>query len=135
LIGSIFMETRVRLFMVVALVVVSPQVAAAVSPTPAETGESRRWVAAKLEGVEDKKKSGQMEARAKLQAARCLPHAAHSDLSGSQNGVGGAQYGSHWEDAMRKRVEGSEATTGEVQGLHDPQSSRPSIAELIVETL
>jgi hypothetical protein len=44
--------------MVVALVVVSPQVAAALSPTPAETGESGRWVAAKLEGVEDKKKSG-----------------------------------------------------------------------------
>jgi hypothetical protein len=52
------MKTRAQLLIVAALVVVSPQLAAAVSLTPAEMRESRRWVAAKLEGVEDKKKNG-----------------------------------------------------------------------------
>lgn len=52
------MKTTVQLFIVAALVVVSPGVAPAVSPTPAEMGESRRWVAAKFEGVEGKKERG-----------------------------------------------------------------------------
>jgi hypothetical protein len=52
------MRTKVQFYIVAALVVVSPGVAAAVSPTPAEMAESRRWMAAKFEGVEEKREGG-----------------------------------------------------------------------------
>jgi hypothetical protein len=40
------------------------------------------------------------------------------------------QYGSHWEDAMRKRVPAPQATTGKVIELYDVRSGRESIADL-----
>lgn len=75
------MKTRVQLFIVAALVVVSPEVAPAVSPTPAEMGESRRWVAAKFEGVEDKKEGGIVPSRSFLSLT-----AVNRPRSSSENG-------------------------------------------------
>jgi hypothetical protein len=53
--SSMPMRTRVQLFITATLVVMSPGVAAAVSPNLAEIAESRRWAAAKFEGIEEKK--------------------------------------------------------------------------------
>ena len=40
------------------------------------------------------------------------------------------QYGSHWEDAMRKRIPTPPATTGTVIELYDVRSGSPSMADL-----
>jgi hypothetical protein len=45
------------------------------------------------------------------------------------------QYGSHWEDAMRKRGAAPQATTGKVIDLYDPRSGRESMADLDTGTL
>ena len=49
------MKTRVPLIIAGLLCILSPQFARAVSPTPAEMAEARRWAAAKFEGVADVK--------------------------------------------------------------------------------
>jgi alpha-galactosidase len=51
---SIPMKTQIRFSIVVAVLIGSPQLAAAIGPTAAEMGEARRWVAAKFEGTVEK---------------------------------------------------------------------------------
>jgi alpha-galactosidase len=56
------MKTRAPLNILALLCILSPQLARAVSPTPAETAEARRWAAAKFEGVANAKQHDGLQA-------------------------------------------------------------------------